>query len=474
MNPWPRCALLGNATNVQVARSQPATAGQRHLATFALAVLQIAVVCVATAAPGASTSGTLDDPMSLATTTEGELGTDFGWLWRAHAASRFGVAFSMGAIAVIAVEELDASALAVALAFGVSRLVAALASIPVGVLVERRRKRPVLIGADLLRSFATLTIPLLLWAGQLTITLLAVAMCADTFLSIASTSASNAHLKDLVARPLWGRAFARLEATNWTLMAVFAPLGGLTVTLIGPTATLAIDAATYTVSALLLTRIGRPERQPTEMSINTVRAFATEASGGWRYIWRTSQLRALFKNAMLFGGSLVLVSPLVAVLALRELELAAWQYGTILGVPAVGGVVGAALAGRTQRQFGTRTTLLAFGTGRTLWTVWIAFSPPGVAGFAVIVAAELLLMFFAGVFNPVFAAYQTAITHDDYMARVSAAWSASALTIQPLFVIAGGLLTGVIGLRPTIAVAGFLLVTSSMLLPWRSAAEPTR
>ena len=48
------------------------------------------------------------------------LGDDFELLWRSYALSRFGVAFSAGAIAIIAVQNLGASALQVAVMFGAS------------------------------------------------------------------------------------------------------------------------------------------------------------------------------------------------------------------------------------------------------------------------------------------------------------------------------------------------------------------
>jgi len=42
------------------------------------------------------------------------------------------------------------------------------------------------------------------------------------------------------------------------------------------------------------------------------------------------------------------------------------------------------------------------------------------------------------------------------------------MTIQPIFMIVGGVLAGVVGLRGTIAGAGILLMCSSLLLPWQT------
>ncbi len=396
---------------------------------------------------------------------------DFRMLWSAYAFSQLGVAFSSGAVAVIAIGELDATVFQVAFTLGAARLVAALTSVPVGLVVEMRAKRPLLIWSDLLRSLATIAIPVLLLVEQLDMVLLGLTVVFDMFLSIVATSAFSAHLKDLVPSRELSRSFARLSTTNWVLVAIFTPLGGLAIALVGVTATLILDAVTYVVSAFFLLRIKKTERPPSDIRLTSMSNYVIEATAGWRFIWGKRPLRQLFQNAILFGGSLVLVSPLLAVLVLRDLGLEAWHYTTILGVPAVGGVLGSAVSLSIQLRFGQRRTLLWFGLARTLWTVWIAFSPPGVTGFVLILTAEFLLMFAAGVFNPVFSTQQVRLVDDHSLSRVSAAWGATSLTVQPTFMIVGAILSLFLGLRGTIAVAGVLLMLSAALLPW-SMIEP--
>lgn len=397
--------------------------------------------------------------------------TDFQLLWRAYALSRFGVAFSAGAVAVIAVTELGYSAVQVGVVIGGSRLAAAVLSFPIGLLIEQRRKRPVLIGTDVGRSVATLAIPVLLLVGGLSQVALMVALTLDFLFSVASASAYGAHIKDLLEEHEWQPAFAKLQSADWVFTALFTPLGGVIVSLVGATVTLSIDALTYLGSAVLIARLRKPERRPGSQEIVGIRDFASKALGGWRYIHSLPELKALYRNAMLFGGFLVLISPLVAVLVLRDLGLAAWQYGLILGVPAVGGVLGAQMSSRALDRLGLRRAILYLGSARTLWTFWLAFAPDGSLGLAYILIVESALMLVAGAFNPSFSTYQISITDDDFLARVGATWSASAMIVQPTFMILGGLLSGLIGLRPTIAAAGVGLMASSLLLPWRSPAE---
>jgi Na+/melibiose symporter-like transporter len=389
-------------------------------------------------------------------------------LYGASTVSEFGVAFSSGAVLVIAVDELGASALTISVAFGLARLIAALCSYPIGVAVEQRLKRPVLVRTDLLRSLSTLAIVVLLLSGHLSTWMLAALLGVDVLLSITSSAAYDAHLKDLLPRERWAPMYSRFEVTFWVLTATCTPLGGAAVAWFGPMVTLGIDAVTYAVSALLLLRIRTPERRPTTLAVGGLRALLSQSASGWRYIRSVPALRALFRNAMFFGGSLVMVSPLLAVMLLRDLGLSPLYYGFVLGVPAVGGVVGAWLSPRLVGRFGQRSTLLWFGSLRTIWTVWLAFTPDGLPGFFFVLAVESLLMLTAGVFNPVYATYSTSIIDDDFMARTRSTWHATAMVVQPLFMVVGGLASGLIGVRSTIFAAGVLLAATSVMLPWRA------
>lgn len=119
--------------------------------------------------------------------------------------------------------------------------------------------------------------------------------------------------------------------------------------------------------------------------------------------------------------------------------------------------------------------LLGFGTLRTCWPGLLVLAGPGPLGLTVILVAETLLLFSAGVFNPVFAAYRMNHTADDHMARVGTAWSITAKCVQPAFVALGGVLATATGVRVAIGVAALALLASSALLPWRARdTGPTR
>jgi MFS family permease len=239
------------------------------------------------------------------------------------------------------------------------------------------------------------------------------------------------------------------------------------ISVLGATTTLVIDAVSFLCSALGIRRIGRPEPAPLARSGEA--RLRRDIAAGWAYILARPGLRALFWNAMLFGGSVMLCAPLVAVLMLRDLGLTPWQYGLALGLPCLGGVVGARLMPRWTARFGVRKILLVFGVLRTPWFLVLPLAPPGSVGLVVIVVVETGLLFAAGVFNPAFVTYRMSATEDGYLARVVGAWSISSKTVQPLFMVVGGVVATFTGISAAIAMGGVLCLASVLLLPWRAA-----
>ena len=95
-------------------------------------------------------------------------GRDFRLLWRAYSISELGSAVGAGALPLLAVLVLHSSALKVSLLAALSGIASAAIAMPMGPWIEFRRKRPVMIGADLLRSTALGSLPVAAILGMLT------------------------------------------------------------------------------------------------------------------------------------------------------------------------------------------------------------------------------------------------------------------------------------------------------------------
>jgi MFS family permease len=336
--------------------------------------------------------------------------------------------------------------------------------VPAGPWIVFRRKRPVMIAADLARFAALVSVPVAASAGALTYAQLCVVAVIQATGGIVFMAASGAHLKALVPASARAAANARFEATFWTVNTTGPPLGGALISAVGATASLAVDAVTFLLSAVGVRSLRVPEPPPPARVPAPSRWAGFTA--GWQYILRHRELRALYLNSLLFGAGIMASAPLLAVLMLRELSFPPWQYGLALGLPCAGGVLGAVWVRRVLRRRGQRFALLAFGVGRSLWTLLLPFTPAGLPGLAVVITSSSLLLVSAGGFNPVFTTYRMEAVEDAYLSRVIAAWSISTRTAQPIGIAVGGALAALTSTRTAMAVVALLVTASIALLPW--------
>jgi len=196
-----------------------------------------------------------------------------------------------------------------------------------GVWVDRLRRRPVMISADLARAALLVSIPIAALAGALTMAhLYAVAAAAAAFTAFFD-AAYPAYLPTLVGRENIVEGNAKLTASSSVAeMGGFAAAGALVQLLSGPTAIL-VDSVSYIVSAFSLGRIraSEPKPQPKDVRESAMR----EALEGLGVVWRDPTLRALIAcstTIRLSGGAFGAMYMLFAV---RDLGLSPTAAGVI-------------------------------------------------------------------------------------------------------------------------------------------------
>ncbi len=369
----------------------------------------------------------------------------------------------MGGLALVAVLVLEAPAWKVAMLAAISGLGAAAVVLPLGPQIEFRRKRPVMITAELVTAAALLSVPVAIWADALTYPHLVVVGVAHVLGAMTFAAAGGAHLKGLVPAEERVRAQSRLDTTFWTSNTVGPAAGGSLVSLFGPAVVLVADACSCLAAALGIRRMRTPEPVPPRRQPD--HEWRREVVAGWRHVWGHQRLRALFVNSLFFGGGIMLVSSMLAIFMLRDLGLAAWQFGAVLGGSSAAALVGSMVAPRFTESWGARRVLFVAGIGRALWMPLLVVAPPGSLGLLVVVVAEVAMMACAGVFNPTFTAYRMKHTPDPVMARVTAAWSVSQKTAQPVCIALGGVVAAVADVRTAIALGAALVLTSAFYLP---------
>ncbi len=384
------------------------------------------------------------------------LGRRFGWLWASYAVSTLGTWLAFDAFPLVAILVLHVGPGQVSVLAAVGMAVGAVVAIPLGPWMEFRRKRPVLVGMDLVRFAAIITVPLAYAFGQLLVVSVVVA-AAD----IAFKSASGAYLKTLVRPQDLLIANGRFESTQWTTTMLGPPLGGALIGVFGPMTTILTNAVSFVLSALGIRAIGGDEPRPAR----TTAPKARDLLDGWRFILGHRELRLLFFNTALVNSLIMATAPLLAVRMLGDLGFTPLEYGLAFGVPCVGGLIGSRLSRPLAARFGTHRILLVGGAARACWLVWLTFIHPGVTGLLLVIGVELALVTSVGIFNPVFATYRLDQTPADRVARTLTAWSVSNSASIAAMTALWGVLATLTSTNTAVTIAGALMFATPLLLP---------
>jgi predicted MFS family arabinose efflux permease len=385
----------------------------------------------------------------------------FRRFWTGQTISLFGDQISLLAIPLLAVLTLHADAAQMGL-LGAAELVPYLLfAIHVGAWAGTRRSRSLLIAADLGRAALLLSIPVSAALGGLSMGLLYVVAFGVGTLAVVFDVAYQTVFAELVDPGDYVVANSFLVGSRSVSIVGGKSAGGLLVAALTAPVAIVVDALSYLGSALFIGRT--PATEP---------AVREEEPGGIgdgiRFIARTRLLRTtlaacatlnLFNSA--FWAMLVLF-------ATEELGLGAGEIGLALGIGALGSVLGSAIAAPLSRRIGLgKAVVVSFVLGPApLVLVALAPSSP-IPAAAVLAVAEFLSGIGIMLLDIGLGAVQTALIPDRLRARVAGAYIFVNWGVRPLGALAGGLLAGAVGLRPTMwiasagAVAGVLWLLPS-------------
>ena len=375
---------------------------------------------------------------------------DFATYWIGQAVSEFGDRVSELALPLIAITMLDASSLEVGV------LTAAvwapqLLSLFVGAWVDQQpRKRRLLIVSDLMQGVAIATLPLAWWLGSLSLLqLMAVALVAGIGRTLSQTAYAP-FFASLVNRDQYVEANSLLSTTRSGSFVAGPALGGALIQALGAPVAMVLDTASFAFSGLMISRVRVTERPPADRSQTLVR-HAVQAFG---YLWRHPYMAASLRCCTTLNFFSFLAAALVVLYASRSLGLTAGAIGLAFGVGAVGGLVGAMLAGRIARWIGAGHTI---AVGAVLFSAPYAIIPlasgPDWTMVVLLALVEAISGFGIMLFDINIMALQTAVVHDDLRSRVSGAFATVNYGIRPLGALVGGGLGSLLGVGPTLVVA---------------------
>ncbi|WBC16939.1 MFS transporter [Micromonospora sp. WMMA1998] len=386
---------------------------------------------------------------------------DFRLLWTGHTVSAVGSNMTTVALPLVAVAVLDATTFQVAVLTAAAWLPWLLAGLPVGAWVDRVRRRPVMIGADLAAAALFLSVPVAALLSLLTVWQLLVVALGAGLARVFFETADQVYLPTLLPPEQVPEANSRLHATHTASYLVGPGLAGLIAQLAGAVVAVALDAVSFLFSALCLHRIRAVEPRPRRPA--GASSLRQEVAAGLRFVTRDPYLRVLTvfgaaSNIGLTGYQAVLVVFLV-----RSAHLPAGLVGLLIGLASLGGVVGAASAARLARRLGTARALLVAGALTGPPALLIPLAGPG-ARVTWLVLGGMLVSLGVAVGNVVKGSFRQTYTPHRLLGRVTVSMHLLNYGTIPLAAVVAGALGAAWGPDGAIRVMTAWLALTPLIL----------
>lgn len=287
------------------------------------------------------TSSATDDPAALL--PGGRLAVlrrrEFSLLFVGQAVSAFGdrIVLVAGPFAVLAIP--GAGPTDVGLVLGANAVAFALFVLVGGVVSDRMSRRLTMLLSDVVRALAQAVAAVLLLSGHATVPRLAVLQLVYGAAEAFFRPAALGMVPQVVARGEEQAANALLGLSLNVSMVLGPAAAGVLVAVVGPGATLAVDAGTFLVSALSLLLL-RPRPAP----VSSGTSFREQLVEGWRHVRTRSWV---WSTLIAFSTYHALVLPAIFVLGpqfAEEHRGGASAWGLISSGFGAGAVLGSLLA----------------------------------------------------------------------------------------------------------------------------------
>ncbi|SDH80698.1 MFS transporter [Nonomuraea jiangxiensis] len=393
-------------------------------------------------------------------------------LFVAGAVSQFGSQISYVALPLLAVTALGAGPGEVGLLAALGTLTVLLLGLPAGAWVDRVRRRPVMIAADLSRAAVLLSVPLAWWGGWLGMgQLYAVAVLVGAG-SLVFDVASLSLVPGVVGRDRLTAANSLLVGTGAGMDIAGRSVAGVLVQAVGAPVAILVDAVSYLWSAVWLRGVHEPRARVREPSARSgeVREPSARSRGGRetaggscggreavggarggegigrqigagvRFLFGDRVLVAALVQGTMANLAFPLCSVLLPVLVVEQLGYPEWVLGAYLAVGGLGTLAGSTSAHLLGRRLGTgrATLLVSLATAPASLVIPFLGSGPWLWAAA---GAWFVLTFRVGVNNVLLVSLRQRVTPDDMLGRMTATMRLLLMGAVGL----GGLLAGLLG-----------------------------
>jgi MFS family permease len=305
-------------------------------------------------------------------------------VWTAATISIFGSLITRLALPLLAILVLNAGPIEVAALRSLELIAGLGVALVAGAWVDRLRRRPVLISADLGRALLLISIPLTFALGTLTLWQIFAVAALTAVLTAFFDAADNAYLPSIVEKRELIDANSALTASASTAEVTAFGISGVLIHVLTAPGAILVDALSFLASAALLGTIGRPEAAPPPAEDR--RPLLSEIRDGASIVARHPILRPLLLTQM-SQGAMWGVTGAIYLLWAVELGLGPAAIGLIAGAGGAGSLLGALLVGRAVRRWGVGPSAAG---AMAVAAIGSAFIPLAPAGLPLVAAAFLV------------------------------------------------------------------------------------
>lgn len=397
---------------------------------------------------------------------------DFLTLWAGQTISILGSQITLLALPLMATLLLQATPAQMALLRAAQYLPAVLFGLVAGAWVDRLRRRPLLIGADVGSALALFALPIATILGWLRMPVLYGVAFLLGLLSVVFGTAYAAFLPAVVGHEHLVEGNSKLATSDAVARIAGPGLAGVLIQVLTAPLALAIDGVSFLLSALALSTLRTPEPPPARAAR---RAIWREIGAGLRTLGGTPALRALALSSAtldLFWNALF---TLYVLYVTRTLGLAPSALGLIFGLGSGGALLGALVARRIARRLGVGATLIGaqFLVGAGSLLIALSVGMPR-AALPLLLAAELVQSCVGTIYGITRSSLTQAVTPDQLRGRVNASARFIGLGVTAAGSLLGGILGEALGVSATIvvtAVGGLLAFLWLLVAPIRTLRE---
>lgn len=384
---------------------------------------------------------------------------DFGRLWAGETVEWFSGQITDLAVPTIAILILNASPFQMGVLSALGNVAFPVLGLFAGVMVDRWRRRPVLVWTNIVQVVALGSIPAAFFLGTLSIDQLFLVALIMSVTTVFFAVAYQAYLPTLIGREDLVEGNSKLETSSSAAAVAGPAIAGGMIQMAGAGLSIAADAFGTLFAAIAILSIKQPEPRPSQAP---ERRFWRELREGVSVITESATLRSLAASTSIFNFGNSMFIAVFFLFIYERLKISPGVAGVTLGVGSVGFLIGAVTAPKLLKRigFGSALTIAVLINGFGLLAVQASMY-----GSAAVLLASLWLLTNIGlpIYNVNQVSFRQTIVPDRLQGRMNATMRAFGYGAATVGALVGGIVGSEYGILSAMT-AGAVIALLPVLL----------